>query len=153
MKYFFIAYGYELWTFVSYIFICTVLSGIQMSTSMMTWSNRNIFRVTGLLWWESAGRRWIPLTKTSDADLWCFLWFVPEQTAGKTIETLGIQYTIALIMTSLKWAAKHKQLSDKNEENNGTEEIGLVGLVPPLVLLTSAPFLHSLQDVLDLSFI
>ena len=23
--------------------------------------------------------RWIPLTKASDAELWCFLWFVPEQ--------------------------------------------------------------------------
>ena len=24
--------------------------------------------------------RWIPLTKASDAELWCFLWSVPEQT-------------------------------------------------------------------------
>ena len=30
---------------------------------MMTKSNRAIFRVTGLLWRESTGRRWIPLTK------------------------------------------------------------------------------------------
>ena len=34
---------------------------------MMTSSNGNIFRVTGPLWGESTGHRWIPLTKASDA--------------------------------------------------------------------------------------
>ena len=29
---------------------------------------------------EFTGPRWIPLTKTSDAELWCFLWSAPEQT-------------------------------------------------------------------------
>ena len=38
--------------------------------SMMTSSNGNIFRVTGHLW--------IPRTKVSDAELWCFLWSAPE---------------------------------------------------------------------------
>ena len=28
--------------------------------------------------WEFTGDRWIPLTKASDAELWCFLWSVPE---------------------------------------------------------------------------
>ena len=32
----------------------------------------NIFRVTGPLWGESTGHRWIPLTKASDAELWFF---------------------------------------------------------------------------------
>ena len=36
------------------------------------------FRVTGPLCGEFTGRRWIPLTKVSDALLWCFLWSVPE---------------------------------------------------------------------------
>ena len=36
---------------------------------MMTSSNGNMFRVTGL--W---GHWWIPLTKASDTKLWCFLW-------------------------------------------------------------------------------
>ena len=40
---------------------------------MMTSSNGNIFRVTGPLWGESTGHWWIPLTKVSEADLWCFL--------------------------------------------------------------------------------
>ena len=45
---------------------------------MMTSSNGNIFRVTGHLCGEFTGRRWIPRTKASDAELWCFLWSMPE---------------------------------------------------------------------------
>ena len=41
---------------------------------MMTSSNGNTFRVTGPLCGEFTGHRWIPLTKASDAELWCFLW-------------------------------------------------------------------------------
>ena len=41
---------------------------------MMTSSNVNIFRVTGHLCREFTGHRWIPRTKASDAELWCFLW-------------------------------------------------------------------------------
>ena len=47
---------------------------------MMTSSNGNIFRVTGPLCGEFTGLRWIPLTKASDAELWCFRWSVPELT-------------------------------------------------------------------------
>ena len=39
---------------------------------MMTSSNGNIFRITGHLCDEFTGNRWIPLTKASDAELWCF---------------------------------------------------------------------------------
>ena len=44
----------------------------------MTSSNRNIFRVTGHLCGEFTGRQWIPRTKASDAELWCFLWSAPD---------------------------------------------------------------------------
>ena len=44
------------------------------------WWRHQIFSVTGLLCGEFTGHRWISRTKASDADLWCFLWFVPEQT-------------------------------------------------------------------------
>ena len=44
---------------------------------MMTLSNGNIFRITGLLCREFTGHRWIPRTKASDAELWSFLWSVP----------------------------------------------------------------------------
>ena len=40
---------------------------------MMTSSNGNIFRITGLLCGEFTGQRWIPRTKASDAELWCFV--------------------------------------------------------------------------------
>ena len=47
---------------------------------MYTWewiimmsSNGNIFRVTGLLCGEFTGDRWIPRTKASESELWCFL--------------------------------------------------------------------------------
>ena len=51
------------------------LNTIQIEElDMMTSSNGNIFRVTGPLWGESTGHRWIPLTKTSDAELWCLFW-------------------------------------------------------------------------------
>ena len=50
----------------------------------MTSSNGNIFRVTGLLWGESTGHRWIPLTTASDAELWRYLGSAPEQTVEQT---------------------------------------------------------------------
>ena len=43
----------------------------------MTSSNGNSFRVTGPLCGEFTGQRWIPLTRASDAVLWCFLWSAP----------------------------------------------------------------------------
>ena len=45
---------------------------------MMTSSNGNIFRVTGHLCGEFTGHQWIPRTKASDAELWCFLWSASE---------------------------------------------------------------------------
>ena len=41
---------------------------------MMTLSNGNIFLITGHLCGEFTGRdRWIPRTKASDVEFWCFL--------------------------------------------------------------------------------
>ena len=59
--------------------------------TMMTSLNGNSFRVTAPLWGESTGHRWIPLTKASDAELWCFLWSAPKQTFEQTIETLWFE--------------------------------------------------------------
>ena len=44
----------------------------MVGKSMMTSSNRNIFHVTGPLWGEYTGHRWIPIIKASDAESWCF---------------------------------------------------------------------------------
>ena len=51
---------------------------VDYHMNMMTSSNWNIFRVTGHLCGEFTGHRWIPRTKTSDAELWCFLWSASE---------------------------------------------------------------------------
>ena len=64
-------------------------------------SNGNIFRVTGYLCGEFTDHRWIPRTKASDAELWCFLWSAHEWTIEKTIVRLVIWDAIVLIMTSL----------------------------------------------------
>ena len=53
-------------------------SKFTINKGMMTSSNGNIFRVTGHLCGEFTGPRWIPRTKTSDAELWCFLWSASE---------------------------------------------------------------------------
>ena len=55
------------------------LTAMQLPISLhlvfkVTSSNENIFRVTVPLYREFSGHRWIPLTKASDAALWCFLW-------------------------------------------------------------------------------
>ena len=50
---------------------------------MMTSSYGNIFCVTGPLCGEFAGYRWIPHTKASGAELWCFPWSAPEQRLSK----------------------------------------------------------------------
>ena len=51
---------------------------LRMDRDMMTSSNGNLFRVTGHLCGEFTGPRWIPRTKASDAELWCFLWSASE---------------------------------------------------------------------------
>ena len=74
---------------------------LPQDVAMMSPSNGNIFRVAGPLWGESTGHRSIPLTRTSDAKLWCLPWSAPEQTTAQTIETAIISDAIKLIMTSL----------------------------------------------------
>ena len=54
---------------------------------MMMSSNGNISRVTGPLWGEPSGHRWIPLTKASVAGLWCFLWSAPDKQLSKQSRT------------------------------------------------------------------
>ena len=80
--------------------IVTLLSCFHQLFFMMTSPNGYIFRVTGPLWGESTGHRWIPLTKASDAEIWCLLWSAPEQTVEQRIGTSLIWDAIALIMTS-----------------------------------------------------
>ena len=73
------------WFWVAYMrLVKDMVINVQVSlygvvfSAMMTSSNGNIFRVTGHLRREFTGHWWIPRTKASDADLWCFLWSVPK---------------------------------------------------------------------------
>ena len=75
----------------------------SITRDIITSSNENIFRVTGPLSEQFTGHRWIPLTKASNAELWCFLWSAPEQTMEWTVETPVNWDATALIMTSIKW--------------------------------------------------
>ena len=49
-----------------------------LKNDTMTSSNGSNFRVTGPLCGEFSGPRWIPRTKASGAQLWCFLWSASE---------------------------------------------------------------------------
>ena len=55
-------------------FICAWINGWVNNGKAGDSSNGIIFRVNGPLCREFTGDRWIPLTKASDADIWCFLW-------------------------------------------------------------------------------
>ena len=82
------------WCFVNvwvFVFVCflVILAGLLLHSfhviylmmpvdSMITSSNGNIFRVTGPLWGEFTGYRWIPPTKACDVELSCFFLTVPE---------------------------------------------------------------------------
>ena len=68
-----------------FIYIAWGSGRVRIFIAMMMSSNGNIFRVTGPLWGESTGDPWIPLTKASDMELWCFLWSEPEQRFSKCL--------------------------------------------------------------------
>ena len=72
---------------------------------MMTSSNGNIFRITGPLWGEFTGHQWIPLTKASDAELWCFLWSAPEH--GSANNQHGAYYNIAVMRFRIDEGKSH----------------------------------------------
>ena len=77
------------------------LPGDRYSLPWWRHQNGNSLSVTGPLCGEFIGHRWIPLTKTSDMELSCFIWSVPEQTVEETIERSVIWDAIVLIMISL----------------------------------------------------
>ena len=86
----------NIFTPACYFRFCTIFIVL-----IMTSSNGNVFRVTGPLWGESTGHRWIPLTTASDAERRCFLWSTSEETVEQTIDTPVIWDAIAFIMTSV----------------------------------------------------
>ena len=63
--------------------VCLLCHLATKGILVMTSSSGSIFRVTGGV--EFTGHRWIPLKKASDAELWTFLWSLPEQTVEQII--------------------------------------------------------------------
>ena len=64
-----------------------------------------IFRVTGPLCEEFTGHRWIPFTKASNAELWCFLWYAHEQIGWVNTRNAGdlrhhrVHYDVTVMST------------------------------------------------------
>ena len=85
-----ILYSEQNWHFLMHVFFffnencCILISAAKthrqyrnnsskfLAANMMTSSNGNLSHVTGHLRGEFIGHRWIPRTKASDAELWCF---------------------------------------------------------------------------------
>ena len=65
--------------FIVYWYSVTNLLSDLYTDVMVSW-NESIFPVTGLLCEEITGYRWIPPTKASDAELWCYFWSAPCST-------------------------------------------------------------------------
>ena len=81
----------ELCSLFGCVIVCNASPDLFLLFLKMMSSNGNISR----------GHQWIPLKTASDAGLWCFLGFVPEETVERTIETPVIWDTMAPTMMSL----------------------------------------------------
>ena len=73
------SYGYSM-LFVDILIDMINDSDVLKIIVMMTSSNGSIFCVTGPLWGEFIGHRWITIRKAIDAEICCLLWSAPEQT-------------------------------------------------------------------------
>ena len=76
----------------------------QSQGCMMTSSHENILCVIGPLCGECTGHWWIPLTKASDSELWCFLRAAGDLRRNRAhydVSVIVIWDAIALIVTSL----------------------------------------------------
>ena len=69
--------------------------------NVITSTNGKNCRVTGPLWGESTGHRWIPLTKASDAKLWYFFDVRMNKRLSKQNREAGDLNALTLIVTSL----------------------------------------------------
>ena len=83
--------------------VCIVLLDFIKTLFMITSSNGNIFLAAALCEGNPMviGHRLIRLTKSSDAELWWFVWSTPDQTFEQIIEAPVMWDAIPRIMTSL----------------------------------------------------
>ena len=91
---------------------------------MMTSSNGNIFRVTGPLCGEFTGYWWIPRTKASDAEFWCYLWSAPVMILSIAFRKWSRQLSVCrrfvcgICMESITWMMALKKLRYINNYDN-----------------------------------
>ena len=101
----------------------------------MTSSNENIFRVTGHLCGEFTGPRWLPRTKASDPELWCFLSSAPWKNSWVSNRNAGdlrrhrAHYDV-IVMTRQSWnfpnemgkcycSLRHQVITTLRQRQNG----------------------------------
>ena len=63
---------------------------LMFSSFIMTSSHGSFFSVTGHLWGEFTGHRWIPLTKGQKCRLWCFFDVGPHKLRDKLLNKQSI---------------------------------------------------------------
>ena len=95
---------------------------------MMTSSNGNIFRVTGLLCGEITGPRWIPRTKASDAELWCVfficVWingWVNNREVGD-LRRYHAHYDVTVMVVTLNNRTVHNSYQHSHESILGSSQ-------------------------------
>ena len=93
------------WEHFRFSVACLSLLTTTVFLDMLTSSNGNIFCVTGHLCGELTGHQWNPLTKASDAELWCFLFDLRlnKWLSKESWRRCWIWDAIAFIITSLWW--------------------------------------------------
>ena len=64
---------------------CFAMVWFDFIRIMKTSWHGNTFRITGHLWGESTGHRWIPLTNDQWCGLWCSLWCQPKRSLEQTV--------------------------------------------------------------------
>ena len=89
-------------------------SPYAVGACMMTSSNGNFFRVTGPLWGESTGQRWIPLTKGEWRGSLMFLCCYSEQAVEQTLDKPVIRDVMTVMWSRPKaeWNASEATLHD-----------------------------------------
>ena len=105
---------------------------------MITSSHGGVFRITDSLWGESTGHRWIPLTKASDAELWCFHWCMNRLLEK---QSSGWWFVIATVM----W--RHCNVREMLKFSFNFNEV-----LSPWIQLTLTPF-QEYENVFSFSII
>ena len=107
---------------------------------MMTSSNRNIFHVTGPLWGETTGHRWIPFTKASDVELGCFFYLGLNKCFSKQSRRRWVETSSRSLWRHRRWSRRvYTQLIRVNQ----TGEIKLMWLT---MVTSDITFRNLLED-------